>query len=43
MTTRFEARDPLFEQRVRESFRMQPLMAFIGAEPRALRNTAAVP
>ncbi|MCB1901065.1 MAG: PaaI family thioesterase [Rhodocyclaceae bacterium] len=32
MTTRFEARDPLFEQRVRESFRMQPLMAFIGAE-----------
>lgn len=32
MTSRFEARDPLFEQRVRESFRAQPMMAFIGAE-----------
>lgn len=32
MVSTFEARDPMFERRVQESFRMQPLMAFIGAE-----------
>lgn len=32
MASSFEARDPMFERRVRDSFHMQPLMAFIGAE-----------
>lgn len=32
MSACFEARDPLFAQRVREGFRKQALMDFIGAE-----------